>query len=391
MAGIQAPTLFALGILLLTAFVLGELFERLGLESIIGYIVAGLILGPSVLKLVEPGSVSAFGTLGATLILFLAGLREDNVGEIFGHKKARQLGLVLLATSFAFIFGALHFTGSMFLPYDTVQQFLFLAIAYAVVDIGVPTKVMLSKGKLDTEIGRYTIRASVINVTVGLLALVGLVMYSSGLVEALLQAGAIVAFAGGFYLLHENMHKLDDYIMRFEETQAQFAITFSMLLLLAYMAEQIGLSAVVGAFFAGTLVSRSEFSESRAFQEKIKALGLGLFVPVFFGWFGLQISITGMISNFDAALYLFGLSTFIKLLVGGVMSRVQNIEDPLMVASSLVTLDIETLVILLIGIDAGILTEQMLQIFAPAVFMSIITISLLFKIDEKYVEKYLTH
>ena len=62
MAGISSSLLFDLAILLSASFLIGEIFERIGLESIIGYIITGLLLGPSVLDLVNPDAVAGFGT-----------------------------------------------------------------------------------------------------------------------------------------------------------------------------------------------------------------------------------------------------------------------------------------------------------------------------------------
>ena len=314
--GLAAGTMFDLGLLLFASFIIGEIFERIGIESIIGYIVTGLILGPSVLQVVEPGTVKGFATIGASLVLFQAGLREENVVEIFRHRQGLQLGIGVLSGSFIFILGMLVLFGSQFLPYDSFTPFLYLALGYAIVDIGVPSKIMLSKGLLRSETGKYTVKASVINVTAGLLAVTALVVSNSTFETLLIKLGGIVAFAVAFYVLHEFIHKIDDYIIMMEEAEAQFAITFALLLGLSYATEIIGLSTVLGAFFAGILVSRSEFSDSRAFQEKIQAIGLGLFIPIFFAWFGLTLSINGIINNIQAATFLFVLSTVSKLAIG---------------------------------------------------------------------------
>lgn len=383
MAGLSASTLFGLSILLFVSFIVGELFERIGLESILGYILTGLLLGPSVLNLVEPGAVQSFATIGATLVLFQAGLREENAADIFRHRKGLQLGLGVLAISFLFILGVLYFVGGQYLPFNTMEQFVFLALAYAVVDVGVPSKIMLSRGMLREETGRYAIKASVINVTAGLLALTVLVLISSSMETLLVRLGGILGFALAFYILHEFIHRLDDYIIMFEEAEAQFAITFALLLGLSYMSEIIGLSSVLGAFFAGIIVSRSDFSESEAFQEKIRGIGLGFFIPIFFAWFGLGLNITSMIQNFEAAAILFGLSTVSKLTLGYVIPKIHNMEHPFTVGASLLSLDIETLVVLLIGLDMGIFTEQILQIFAPAVFLSTLTIVLLYALIDR--------
>jgi Kef-type K+ transport system membrane component KefB len=383
-AGLAAGTMFDLGLLLFASFIVGEIFERLGIESIIGYIITGLVLGPSVLDFIQPGTVRSFATIGASLVLFQAGLREENVVEIFKHRQGLQLGLSILAGSFVFILGALLIFGNAFLPYDSFTAFLYLALGYAIVDIAVPSKIMLSKGLLRSETGKYTVKSSVVNVTTGLLAVTALVLVNSSMENLVLQLGGIVAFAGGFYILHEFIHKIDDYIVMMEEAEAQFALTFSLLLGLSYATEVIGLSTVLGAFFAGILVSRSEFSESRAFQEKIQAIGLGLFIPVFFAWFGLGLSIEGIIANIEAATFLFLLSTVSKLGIGYAVSRLHSMDRPVMIASSLLSLDIETLVVLLIGIDMGIFGSEILQIFAPSVLLTTTTIVILYAALERF-------
>lgn len=373
-AGLAAQTMFELGLLLFLSIIVGEVFERLGIESIIGYITTGLILGPSILGVIDPESVRGFATIGASLVLFQAGLREENAANIFRHKQGLQLGLGILAGTFFFILAALMIFGSSFLPYSNIEAFIFIALGYALVDIAVPSKIMLSKGVLRDPTGKYAIKSSVINVTAGLLLVTGLVVFSSASESILLNLGGILGFALAFYLLHEFIHKIDDYIIMFEESEAQFALTFALLLGLSYATEVIGLSTVLGAFFAGIIVSRSDFSESRSFQEKINAIGLGLFIPIFFAWFGLGLDIAVIMANIEAAAFLFGLSTVAKLGIGYAVSKLHGMEHPLTISASLLSLDIETLVVLLIAIDLGVLGSEMLQIFAPSVLLSTATI-----------------
>ncbi len=388
-AGLSTNTLFALATVLSVSFIVGELFERIGLESIIGYIVSGLMLGPGIQNIaphvpflessmaISASSLAGFGTIGATLILFQAGLREENAADIFRHEKGLDLGVGVLVGSFTFILAALLMFPEV-LGLESIQAAVFVALGYSMVDIGVPSKIMLSKGLMREKIGPYTIKSSVINVTAGFGILTTLVLISSASVGDLaVKLGGIFGFALVFYLLHEFIHQLDDYIIMFEETEAQFAITFALLLFMAYFTESVGLSSVIGAFFAGVIISRSEFSESRSFQDKIQAIGMGLFIPLFFAWFGLGLQIFGsggMLANIEAATFLFLLSTVSKLGIGYAITKYHGVKKSMTVAGSLLSLDIETLVVILIGIDLGILGTEMLQIFAPSVLFSTITI-----------------
>ena len=383
-AGLSGITLLNLGIILGASFVIGEIFERIGLESILGYILTGLILGPSFLDFISSSSISGFATIGATLILFQAGLKEHNVKEIFLHREGLQLGTAILVGCFAFIFAALYFFGGQYLPYSSLEAFVFLALGYAIVDIGVPSKIMLSRGMLREETGTYTIKSSVINVSAGFIILTALVIFSTPSIgEQFIKAASILGFGVAFYILHEFVYRLDDYVMMFEETEAQFAITFALLLSMSYVTQTIGLSSILGAFFAGVLVSRSDFSDSMAFQEKIRGIAEGLFIPIFFAWFGLGLYIDTIIANIEAATLLFGLSTVSKLAIGYAVPKIHEMEKPFTIASSLISLDIETLVVLLIAIDLGVLNEQILQIFAPSVLFSTLTIVLLYIVIDR--------
>lgn len=383
-AGLSGTTLLNLGIILGASFIVGEIFERIGLESILGYILTGLILGPSILNAITAESVTAFATIGATLILFQAGLREQNVKEIFLHKEGLQLGIGILIGCFVFIFTALYLIGGNYLPYDSIMAFVFLALAYSIVDIGVPSKIMLNRHMLRDEVGKYTIKSSVINVSAGFIALTVLVILTASTIESqVIKAGSIIGFAAAFYILHEFIGKLDDYIIMFEETEAQFAITFALLLSMSYVTQTIGLSSVLGAFFAGVIVSRSDFSDSAAFQEKIRGISEGLFIPIFFAWFGLGLKLTTIVANIEAATFLFLLSTVSKLAIGYILSNLHKMKKPSTVAASLISLDIETLVVLLIGIDLGILSTEILQIFAPSVLFSTLTIVILYTLIDR--------
>lgn len=180
MADINTATLLALASTLLLSFLLGELFERIGLESIIGYIIAGLLLGPEILNIVSPENIAGFGTIGATLILFQAGLHEENAVEIFQNHKALTTGLGLLIGTFTVFMAVLTVFGSSFLPFNTIHAFIFTALAYSAVDMGVPSKIMLSKGLLRKKVGSYVMKSGIINVTSTFIVLTGLVLATSG-------------------------------------------------------------------------------------------------------------------------------------------------------------------------------------------------------------------
>ena len=96
--------LLSLFVLLSGAVILGEIFERLKLDAVVGYLIAGLVLGPSVLNWVSPHGVEDFAVIGAILILFLAGMKEQDASQLYKNKKAMVMGVGVLLISFVVLF-----------------------------------------------------------------------------------------------------------------------------------------------------------------------------------------------------------------------------------------------------------------------------------------------
>jgi Kef-type K+ transport system membrane component KefB len=187
--------LLILFLLILFAKILGAIMEKLGLDSTLGELLTGIILGGSFLKLVNPASVEEFAIIGSVLILFIAGMKEQNIDEVFKDKTAIKLGLALLFLTglvmTAFFFSVPVFFGIQF----GLLQALVMGIAFAVIDVGVPAKVLISKGLINLPIGKIAIRSAIINIIAGLLLFtLSSLLLSKNLLDVGLKLGGIVLF-----------------------------------------------------------------------------------------------------------------------------------------------------------------------------------------------------
>ncbi len=375
--------LLSIAVLLLASFALGEVFERFGLDAVIGYLLAGLLLGPSILKLVNPHIVEDFALVGAVLILFMAGLKEENAAQIYTNKKAVSIGIALLLGTFAAVFITLFIMGSF-----NLMQIIFFALAFAVVDLGVPAKLFLSLGLLDTEYGRSALNAGVINILFGFSALVGLTLFFNPTASAIaMKLLGIGIFAGLFFGLHALINKISQKVALFESEAVQFTLAFVLVLFLAYLTEALGFSSILGAFLGGVVVARTRFASTQKFADSIKAISLGLFVPLFFGWFGLELMLwgpEGIIANIVPALILLAVAVSTKFIIAFVMSKRQKLKYPGIIAASVLSLDVESLVILLLALQMGVFVDKSaISIFAPAVPFTTLIISILFVVFRK--------
>jgi len=388
--------LLSLFVLLGVSVILGEIFERIKLDAVVGYLIAGLLLGPSVLNWVSPHAIEDFAIIGAILILFLAGLKEQDASSLYKDKKAMILGLGVLIITFLVIFA---FLMSPLMPWlsgkeYTFLQILFLALAFAVVDLGVPAKILLSKKLLNTQFGQTVLNGAVINVISGLTLLTVLTLFFSPEFSTIAyKLIGVLAFMGLFIGLFWLVSRLGKYMVLLESEEIQFTLTFILVLVLAFLTESLGFSNILGAFLAGIIISRSYFAESRAFMEKFKAVSMGLFIPLFFGWFGLELMLwgeMGIIANFGVALIFLALSLIPKFVSTFVICKINKIKAPGLVSSTMLSLDVETLIILLLAVEIGVFpNKEILSVFAPTVLITTILVSVLVNIFVKAEKKQL--
>jgi len=388
--------LLSLFLLLGVSVILGEIFERIKLDAVVGYLIAGLLLGPSVLNWISPHAIEDFAIIGAILILFLAGLKEQDASSLYKDKKTMILGLGVLVITFIVIFA---FLMSPLMPWlsgkeYTFLQILFLALAFAVVDLGVPAKILLSKKLLNTKFGQTVLNSAVINVISGLTLLTVLTLFFSPEFSTIAyKLLGVLAFMGLFIGLFWLVSRLGKYMVLLESEEIQFTLTFILVLILAFLTESLGFSNILGAFLAGIIISRSYFAESRAFMEKFKAVSMGLFIPLFFGWFGLELMLwgeMGIIANFGVALIFLALSLIPKFVSTFILCKINKIKAPGLVSSTMLSLDVETLIILLLAVEIGVFpNKEILSVFAPAVLITTILVAVLVNIFVKVEKKQL--
>ena len=364
--------LLALVLLIGLARILGEIFERLGMGAVIGELVTGLILGPSVLNWVGAHDVESFAIVGSVLILFFAGLKQKHTEDIIRDKRAVFIAIAMLVLAFLAVF-------FLFKGMFTTTQVVFLALAYSVVDLGVPAKLLLSKRLLGLDFGQNVLNISVVNILIGLLGLTALtIFFSTSTTDIVVRILGIIGFAVLFALLFWSVNRLSRYVIMLKIEEAQFSLAFVLVLFLAYLSDSLGFSTVLGAFLAGVIVGKMGFAGTRDFSEKLNAVGGGIFIPLFFAWFGLELNLGGIFQNIAMALALMVVSIIVKFLVAYLGARYFKMPKPGITASSMLSLDVESLVILLLAVKIGVFDSSYpLDVFAPAVLATTLLVTLL--------------
>ncbi|MGZ4597841.1 MAG: cation:proton antiporter [Actinomycetes bacterium] len=277
---------------------------RLRLPSVVLEIVAGIVLGPSVLGWVEVDlPVQVFSLIGLAFLLFLSGLEIDPA-----RLRGRLLRVALLGYLVTLALGV-----PIGLGLDAagwVRSPLLLVIALSATSLGLVVPVLKDAGRSDGEVGQTTIVAATV-ADFSAIVLLSLLFYASdgstGSRLVLVGAFAVLVAVTGLVVGRVGMsRRLGDVLLRLQDTTAEIRVRFAVVLLIAFtaLAERFGLESILGAFLAGVVVSvvdRDSSSHPR-FRTKLDAIGFGFLVPIFFVSSGVRLDLQGLLDSPSALL-----------------------------------------------------------------------------------------
>jgi len=283
-----ADVVTALFVLLLAAKVGDEIFRRLGQPTLVGEILAGVVVGPSLLGFVEPdATIEVFAELGVVFLLFWVGL-ETRISEM------REVGRTAI---FAGLLGVvLPLAGGIALGFgrgDETATAVFLGAALVATSVGITSAVLIDLGILRTRVARTILGAAIVDDVLALIILsiaVGLAAEGGVDVAAIatvlaISLGFVAFFAlGGTEVTRRYPQLL--HAPRFSESPLLPAVILC--LGLAAFAAQIGLAAIIGAFLAGLIVA--ETREQHPVEDEVAPL-YAFFPPFFFAFIGLELDL----------------------------------------------------------------------------------------------------
>jgi Kef-type K+ transport system membrane component KefB len=279
-------------------FVLG-LIPRLRLPSVVLEIIAGIVIGPSVLGLVEVDqSIEVVALIGLAFVLFLAGLEIE-------FDKLRGQALRLAATGFALSFAIALVVGFGLEAGGLVETPLLVAIILCATSLGVLIPVLKDAGEISSTFGQLVIGAATI-ADFGAIILLSLFFSGEGGVgSTLLLLGALALLAVVVYLVirgAEGSMRIRADLLRLQDTTAQIRVRAAIVLFVGFaaVAETLGLEVILGAFIAGVVISlldRDEVMTHPDFRRKLEAIGFGFFIPVFFVTSGVRYDLDALLAE----------------------------------------------------------------------------------------------
>jgi Kef-type K+ transport system membrane component KefB len=278
-----------LAAILVTAKVLGELAERVGQPAVLGELLAGVLLGSSVLGILDPSTeiIHLLAELGVVLLLFQIGLETDLMRLLRVGPASLMVALVGVILPFAGGFVVARSLGLEDIPA------IVCGAALTATSVGITARVLADLGRLQDPESQIVLGAAVIDDIIGLVILSVVAQLVEGGELSAVRIGVIAAIAFGFVAVIVMLGRL---VIRYifdglervsrEETLAAMALALS--LVIAVAAEKVGSAMIVGAFAAGLVVGHTR--QAKPIEHGIVRLGV-FFVPVFFVYVGAAVDV----------------------------------------------------------------------------------------------------
>jgi Kef-type K+ transport system membrane component KefB len=364
---------FQMSLLLFVALAGYLVASKINQSAVIGEIIIGLVIGPSLLGLITYSEfVKSLAHIGAVVLLFVIGL-EFKVKDIFTPKYGfialcgvifPWIGGYALAMAFGYPFHAAVFVGT----------------ALTATSIAITANVLREMGKLESGAAKAIIGAAVIDDVLGLIALSITVQMAAGAISipeiAITAAKAGAFLIGGVFIgsryIWRLVERMDttDISGRFPELVFIFAIMIAFLYAMA--AELIGLSAIVGAFIAGVSFEGVVVKHSKNFREGAEYLHI-IFAAIFF----VSLGILADLHAVTAGVFLFivaltAVAVITKLVGCYLPARLQRMshQDSLVVGFGMSPRGEVAMIVGLLGLNAGLIGQD---IFVSVVIMSLAT------------------
>ena len=301
MHDLSIPHLFlVLAAMLIAAKLLGELAERIGQPAVLGELIAGVILGGSVLGIVPadgPGAgiVHLFAELGVVLLLFEIGL-ETNLREMFRVGTA-SLSVAMVGVALPF---ALGFAYWAYVPHeasggstDLTTAAVFVGATLTATSVGITARVLSDLNRMNTQEARIIIGAAIIDDVLGLVILSVVSGIAAGVSMGPLGVLRVFAVAVGFLVVavvvgRFVMPRLLDLVVRMRARYVLLAFAFAFALGLSALASLAGSALIIGAFAAGIILSGT--NQFDTIEREVRPLA-SIFAPIFFVSVGASVDL----------------------------------------------------------------------------------------------------
>ena len=348
----------SLCLILLATALAGHFSARLNFPPVIGQLLIGVVVGPAVLNWIHPGNfVEIFSEVGVVILMFIGGLESD-LGLL---KKYLAPSLLVAVAGMIFPIVGAYLVGHFF-GLNQLEN-MFLGVIFAATSVSISVEVLKNMRQLDTPEGTTILGAAVVDDVLSIIVLSVLVSLAGNKLNSgdqmplglslLLQVGFfILLFVISRWCVPQLMSLGAKWLVPVSETVMALILCLGA----AYLAEKVGLSSAIGAFFAGLAIGQTDYREE--IDQQIEPIGYAVFIPVFFVSVGLNMTFTGLVADFWLFFTLTIVGTLTKWLGAGLGAGIAkfNFKSSSMIGAGMISRGEMALIIAQLGFNAHLLS-----------------------------------
>ena len=367
-----------LAIIMVAAKIMGLAVRKLNVPQVVGEILAGLIIGPSILGFVQQSDfLSQMAEIGVILLMFSAGL-GTNLRDM--AKTGFTAFLVACMGVFVpLLCGTLLYMA--FYGFDSIgsaefYRALFIGTILTATSVSITVKALAEMGKLKTKLGTLIVSAAIIDDVIGIIVLTMVVGMSTGkggsgqIIAVAVRSALFFVFSGGIgFVIYKIFKRLD---AKYKHTQRIPILGLALCMFMAYAAERyFGVADITGAFVAGIILCNIQ--DADYIERKMNINSYMLFGPVFFAGIGLKTDVSHIspdIILFSVCFVIVGLIA--KIIGCGVTARLSRYSfgDSFKVGVGMMTRGEVALIVAQKGLSAKIIKPVF---FTPVILLIIVS------------------
>src|SRR3984957_17716669 len=392
--GSEAIFIADLGLLLLVGRLMGEAATRVGQPAVMGQLIGGLLLGPSLFGLIWPSAqhalfpggaqksmIDAVAQFGVLMLLLLTGMETDLQLVRRVGRAAVTVAAAVVAVPFICDFALGEFLPDALLPRPDARLVtaIFLGTALSISSVKIVAMVVREMNFMRRDLGQIIVASAILEDTIGwVIIAIAFGLASAGRIDIWSVGRAVIGTALFMLVSFTVGRRVVFSLIRFanDNFRSEFPVITTILLIMIVMAlitQLIGVNTVLGAFVAGILIGESPIL-TRHIEGQLRGLITALFMPVFFGLSGLSADVT-VLRHGDLALLTLGLiliasiGKFVGAFVGGKLGGLTRAES-LALGCGMNARGSTEVIVATIGLSMGVLNQNL---FTLIVTMAIVT------------------
>ena len=356
-------------LILICTKIAGHLSTLLGQPSVLGKLLAGIVLGPAVLGWIEQDQfIHYMAETGVILLMFIAGLETDLQTMKENWKSAFSVAVCGVVLPFL---GGMAVGGAFGLGYN---QSLFLGVILSATSVRITVQVLKDLDRLQSREGTTILGAAVVDDVLVVILLAFMMSFLGEGAEpssiSLLIGKKLMFFIGvvgaGWFVVPRFMK----WLSKMNVTEPVISMALAVCFAFAYFADKMGMAAIIGSFAAGIAISQTTFKHT--VETKVEPIAYAVFVPVFFVSIGLNVSFEGVAGQLGFVVVLTVTAVLTKLVGGALGARFSgmSLNSSIAVGSGMVSRGEVALIIAAAGLQAKLLQSGY---FTPVVISIILT------------------